>query len=153
MARNYLAYVTIGLAVALFLMTAQYWAWPVIDALFIDDADSSGLAGVPEPWPAHQWESGDRTEAHYTARYADCSLHIAKGGTGMDTVAVESLLICSQEDGRRLITGMNSGNVEFDTVPADFEVGWDADECDMKSSYSVEGGLGERLTLHITCVR
>ena len=154
MTRNYLLYVTIALAVALFLMTVPYWAWYVIDALFIDDSNDPVLAGVPPSWSAHQWESGNRTEAHYLAEYADCTLHVTKSGTNTTTITVDSSLVCSQEDGGRTITSYDDQDIEFDTVPADFEVDWTADECRMESSYSAWDGQEDgSVKLRITCAR
>ena len=109
------------------------------------------MTGVPESWPAHQWESSDRTQAHYRAGYVDCSLHVVKNGTGMETVSVESVLVCSQEDGKSVTVDADGQSVGFYTEPADFEVDWDADDCSMESSYIAEYGENERLAFEITC--
>ena len=151
MTRNYFKYMAVVLAVALIIMTSQYWAWPIIGALFIDDSNSPDLTGVPASWPAHQWESGDLTHAHYLAGYVDCSLHVVKNDTGMETVLVESVLVCSQEDGHSVTVNADGKSVEFNTEPADFEVDWDVDDCSMESSYIVEYGERKRHTFEITC--
>ena len=152
MTRNYLLYVTIILAVALFLMTVPYWVLYVLDALFVDDSNNPVLAGVPPPWAAHQWESGNRTEANYVAGYTDCMLHIAKSGTNTTSITVGSSLVCSQEDGGRSITDYVGRAIEFVTGPADFEADWAADECHMVSSYSAWDGQEDGMvTLSITC--
>ena len=139
MTRNYLPYVVIILAVALLAITIQDWAWYVIDVLFIDDSDNPTIRGVPPLWPAHQWESGNRTKANYVAEYTDCTLHIVKSGTkssiNTTSITVNTSMVCSQEDGGRSIIGYEGRDIEFDTVPADFEVDWTVDECRMESSY------------------
>ena len=154
MTRNYLLYVTIILAVALFIMTVPYWVLYVIEALFVDGSSNIELPGVPPPWASHQWESGNRTEANYVAEYADCMLHVTKSGTNTTSVTVNTSMVCSQEDGSRSIIGDEGRDIEFDTVPADFEVDWTVDKCHMRSSYEEWDGIeGERVVQSITCYR
>ena len=154
MTRNYLLYVTIILAVALFIMTVPYWVLYVIEALFNDDSSNIDLPGVPPPWASHQWESGNRTEANYVAEYADCTLHVTKRGTNTTSVTVNTSMVCSQEDGGRTVTDYVGRPVELVTEPADFEVDWTVDECHMVSSYEAWDVLeGERVAQSIRCDR
>ena len=153
MTRNYLPYVVIILAVALLVITTQYWVWFVIGLLFVEDSNDPVLPGVPPPWASHQWKSGNWTEANYVAEYTDCTLHVTKSGTNTTSVTIDTSMVCSQEDGGRSITSHEGPDIGFDTVPADFEVDWTADECRMESSYDAWDGQDERLTLYITCVR
>ena len=152
MTRNYLPYVVIILAVALLAITIQDWAWYVIDVLFVDDSNNPVLPGVPPLWPAHQWESGNRTEANYVAEYTDCTLHITKSGTNTTSVTVDTSMVCSKEDGGRSITSYKDTDIQFATEPADFEVDWTADECHMVSSYEAWDGREDGMMRQsITC--
>ena len=154
MTRNYLLYVTIILAVALFIMTVPYWVLYVIEALFVDGSNNIELPGVPPPWASHQWESDNRTEANYVAKYTDCTLHVTKSGTSTTSVTVDTSMVCAQEEGGRSIIGDEGRDIEFDTVPADFEVDWTVDKCDMVSSYEEWDGIeGERVAQSIRCYR
>ena len=157
MTRNYLPYVVIILAVALLAITIQDWAWYVIDVLFIDDSDNPTIRGVPPLWPAHQWESDNRTKANYVAEYTDCTLHIIKSGTkssNTTSITVNTSMVCSQEDGGRSIIGYEGRDIEFDTVPTDFEVDWTVDKCHMESSYEAWDALeGESVAQSIRCDR
>ena len=154
MTRNYLLYVTIMLAVALFLMTVPYWVLYVIDALFVDGSDNIVLPGVPPPWASHKWKSGNWTEANYVAGYTDCTLHVTKSGTNTTSVTVDTSMVCSQEEGGRSITDSLGDPIEFVTEPADFEVDWTADECHMVSSYSAWDGQEDgSVTQRIRCDR
>ena len=152
MTRNYLLYVTIMLAVALFLMTVPYWVLYVIDALFVDGSDNIVLPGVPPPWASHKWKSGNWTEANYVAGYTDCTLHVTKSGTNTTSVTVDTSMVCSQEKGGRTITDYLGHPIELVTEPADFEVDWTADKCHMVSSYEAWDVLeGERVAQRINC--
>ena len=154
MTRNYLLYVTIILAVALFLMTVPYWALYVLDALFVDGSDNLVLLGVPPQWASHQWKSGNWTEANYVAEYVNCTLHVTKSGTNTTSITVDTSLVCSQEDGGRSITDYIGHPIEFVTGPADFEVDWTADECHMVSSYNAWDGQEDgSVTQNIRCDR
>ena len=154
MTRNYLLYVTIMLAVTLFLMTVPYWVLYVIDALFVDGSDNIVLPGVPPPWASHKWKSGNWTEANYVAGYTDCTLHVTKSGTNTTSVTVDTSMVCSQEEGGRSITDSLGDPIEFVTEPADFEVDWTADECHMVSSYSAWDGQEDgSVTQRIRCDR
>ena len=151
-------YATVGLAVALFLVTIPQWALPVMDALFVDKANMSvpDHWEVPESWSSHRWESLNKTEAFYLADYADCTLQMNKSGTGTETVSVLALLECSQEDGVTKIAGGPDGmggSVKFETMPADFEaVRTDQAYCYMHSEYRERDDMDSYVTLDIFCV-
>ena len=91
------------------------------------------------------------------AEYTDCTLHIIKSGTkssNTTSITVNTSMVCSQEDGGRSIIGYEGRDIEFDTVPADFEVDWTVDKCHMESSYEAWDALeGESVAQSIRCDR
>lgn len=148
-------YATVGLAVALLLVTIPHWAWPLMEALLVDEANMSVRDGwmVPETWSSHHWESSNRTEAVYLADYADCTLQMNKSGTGTSVVSVLSLLECSQEDGVATIVDDLDIRVKLETVPSDFEVTWtDQTSCSMMSEYRERSDRDSGVTLSVFCV-
>ena len=154
MTRNYLLYVTIILAVALFIMTVPYWVLYVIEALFVDGSNNIELPGVPPPWASNQLESGRWTEASYVADYTDCTLHVIKSGTNTTSVTINTSMVCSQEEGGRTITDYMERPAELIREPADFEVNWTADLCHITSSYGAwDGQKDGSVSQHITCAR
>ena len=147
-------YATIGLALALFLTTLQYWAWPVVDLLFVEDTSTSGQVPrwLPESWIIHHWEHENVTEAVYLAGYTNCTFNISKNGTNAEAVMVGSLLACAQEERTIMIMGRGGQDVKFETIPADFDVSWaGVENCSMESSYMDSGNEDTQLRLHIRC--
>lgn len=149
-------YATIGLAVALFLVTVFPWVWSAIGEIFVD-VDEANMSGrdhpeVPESWTSHRWEPSGRIEAMYLAYYDDCTLQINKSGTGAGDVSVLSLLECSQEDGRTFTSYDPDGDVKFETVPSDFEAAWtDRVHCSMQSWYETLSDEHANITLLLSC--
>lgn len=147
-------YATVGLAAALFLVTVTHWVWPIIDEMFVDEADMSAgdRPEIPESWVLHHREPSNETEAIYSTKYADCTLQVRKGGTGTEAVSILSLLECSREDGDTHVMDGPDGIVMFETVPSDFEAAWTHKTlCTLYAVHLKQGDGNSYVMLHTYC--
>ena len=81
---------------------------------------------------------GNRTTSEYGTIYSDCTISMAKDGTGTDAVSFRLDMECGAERGIPDTYGNQTNRFHRMTVPADFGVSWpDTDRCDMSLERSV----------------
>ena len=102
-------------------------AWPAVS----DDGPPADAFGpddrkAPDSWYSETSErpNSKRTTSEYETDYADCTLRMAKDGTGTDAVSFWLHMECAEEHGIPSTYGNDTHRFHFMTIPADFEASW-----------------------------
>lgn len=140
-------------ATAAFLLVAWHAVsdgGPPADSFGPDDRKA------PDSWYSETSERPDskRTTSEYETDYADCTLRLAKDGTGTDVISFWLHMECAGEHGVPSTYGNDTHRYHFMTVPADFEASWpDSGDCQMALDRTVwDSGDATSSGVRITCL-
>ena len=119
---KYYKYTTIGLA-SLIGVGALWWL-ALVMPMFLNTAENNEpntLADVPDAWIVGTWSDG-QAEAIYHTNAENCTLNMAKHGTGGHGFTLTTTLRCGSESSAEHVTSRSDmESIRFVTEPTDFD--------------------------------